>query len=59
VAALVAEALSNPEIGNRLFLSRRTVQTHVSSMLVKLGISSRVELAAEVVRRRGLVAESD
>jgi len=52
VAALVAEGLSNPGIGERLFVSRRTVQTHVSHIFAKLGLSSRTELAAYVVRTR-------
>lgn len=45
VAVLVADGLSNPDIADRLFLSRRTVQTHVSHILVKLGALSRVEIA--------------
>ncbi|EWM19411.1 helix-turn-helix transcriptional regulator [Kutzneria sp. 744] len=45
VAVLVADGLSNPDIADRLFLSRRTVQTHVSYILVKLGALSRVEIA--------------
>jgi DNA-binding NarL/FixJ family response regulator len=45
VAALVAEGNSNPAIANHMFLSRRTVQSHVSSILGKLGLTSRVELA--------------
>ena len=53
VAVLVAEGLSNPQIGARMYLSRRTVQDHVSSILTKLDIVSRVELAALVARRGG------
>jgi DNA-binding NarL/FixJ family response regulator len=45
VATLVAEGHSNPTIATRMFLSRRTVQSHVSSILSKLGVTSRVELA--------------
>ena len=56
VAGLVAEGLSNPQIGARMYLSRRTVQDHVSSILTKLDIVSRVELAALVARRGGAVS---
>jgi DNA-binding CsgD family transcriptional regulator/tetratricopeptide (TPR) repeat protein len=48
VAALVAEGRSNPDIATRLFRSRRTVQWHVTSILTKLDLSSRAELAAAV-----------
>jgi DNA-binding NarL/FixJ family response regulator len=50
VAGLVAEGLSNPAVAARLYLSRRTVQGHVSSILGKLGVTSRVELATMVMR---------
>lgn len=49
VAELVADGLSNPAIAARLHLSRRTVQLHVSSILGKLGVASRVELATMVI----------
>ncbi|MGH2769035.1 MAG: LuxR C-terminal-related transcriptional regulator, partial [Actinomycetota bacterium] len=52
VASLVVVGLSNPQIAQRLFLSRPTVRTHVSHILAKLKVSSRVALAAEAARRR-------
>jgi predicted ATPase/DNA-binding CsgD family transcriptional regulator len=45
VAGLIAEGLSNREIGARLFISERTVTTHVGNMLNKLGFDSRVQIA--------------
>jgi DNA-binding CsgD family transcriptional regulator/tetratricopeptide (TPR) repeat protein len=45
VGELVATGLSNPDIASRLFLSRNTVQTHVSHILAKLGARSRAEIA--------------
>jgi DNA-binding CsgD family transcriptional regulator len=53
VADLVADGLSNPQIGERLYISRRTVQTHVAHIFMKLGVSSRAQLAAEVIRQPG------
>jgi DNA-binding NarL/FixJ family response regulator len=50
VARLVAGGLSNKEIGSRLFLSERTVETHVSKILNRLGINSRVEIASWVAQ---------
>jgi DNA-binding CsgD family transcriptional regulator len=49
VACLVAEGRSNPDVAAELFLSRYTVQTHVSHILAKLGI--RVGAAGEEQRR--------
>jgi DNA-binding CsgD family transcriptional regulator/tetratricopeptide (TPR) repeat protein len=54
VVRLATEGLTNPEIGQRLFISRRTVQTHLAHAFRKLDISSRVELAAEAGRRGGV-----
>jgi DNA-binding NarL/FixJ family response regulator len=50
VADLVAEGLSNPQIAARMYLSRRTVQGYVSSILAKLSLGSRVEIATALVR---------
>lgn len=50
VAVLVANGLSNKQAGARLHVSARTVETHLAHMFAKLGIASRVELAAAVAR---------
>ena len=47
VVGLVAQGMSNPQIADKLFLSRRTVQTHVSHVLTKLELHSRTEIARE------------
>jgi len=46
VARLVADGLTNKQIGARLFISERTVDSHVRSILNKLGFSSRAQVAA-------------
>ncbi len=51
VVRLAAEGLTNRQAGERLFVSRRTVETHLSHAFAKLGVSSRAQLAAEVGRR--------
>jgi DNA-binding NarL/FixJ family response regulator len=43
--------MSNPRIAAHLFLSRRTVQTHVSHVLAKLALNSRTDIAREASRR--------
>jgi DNA-binding NarL/FixJ family response regulator len=45
VAQLVADGLTNRQIGERLFISHRTVDTHVSHLFSKLNVNSRVRLA--------------
>jgi DNA-binding CsgD family transcriptional regulator len=51
IAAFVEEGLSNPEIAARLLLSRRTVATHVSHILKKLEVHSRIDIAREAALR--------
>jgi DNA-binding CsgD family transcriptional regulator len=51
IAALVEGGLSNPEIAARLLLSRRTVATHVSHILKKLDVHSRIDIAREAALR--------
>jgi DNA-binding CsgD family transcriptional regulator/tetratricopeptide (TPR) repeat protein len=51
IAAFVQEGLSNPEIAARLMLSRRTVATHVSHILKKLDVNSRIDIAREAALR--------
>lgn len=51
VVRLAAEGLTNPQIGERLFIGRGTVKTHLAHVFAKLGVANRSELAAEAVRR--------
>lgn len=54
VLALVAQGLSNRQIGERLFISGKTVSVHVSNLLAKLGASSRTEAVALAHQRGAL-----
>jgi DNA-binding NarL/FixJ family response regulator len=51
VARLAAQGLTNPDIGQQLYISRRTVQTHLAHAFRKLNITSRIQLAAEAAKR--------
>jgi DNA-binding NarL/FixJ family response regulator len=46
VATLIAQGATNPEIADTLFLSRKTVERHVSNVLAKMNVRNRAELAA-------------
>ena len=50
VVRLVSDGLANNDIATRLFVSPRTVQTHLTHVYTKLGLSSRVQLAQEAAR---------
>ena len=49
VAELAAEGRSNPEIAQTLYVTRKTVETHLGHVYRKLGVSGRVQLARAVV----------
>ena len=53
VAELVGKGLTSPQIAAQLYLSPRTVQTHISHSLRKLDLRTRSELAAMVTRHQG------
>lgn len=46
IVRLIIDGLNNPEVADRLFMSRETVKTHLSHVYAKLGIANRTELAA-------------
>ena len=48
IAELIADGATNPEIAHKLFLSRKTIERHVSSILTKLDVKNRAQLAAKI-----------
>jgi len=52
VLDLIAEGLTNRQIGERMFLSDKTVKNYVSSLLNKLGMQRRTQAAVFVAERR-------
>lgn len=56
VAELVAQGLTNPQIADRLFLGRRTVESHLGRIFSKLEVTNRAEVAA-IVHRDQIVAD--
>jgi len=59
VLDLIADGLTNREIGEQLFLSEKTVKHHVSDILSKLGLTRRVEAAAFAIRRAATHPSND
>jgi DNA-binding CsgD family transcriptional regulator len=51
VVKLVAQGLTNPQVAERLFISRGTVKTHLAHVFTKLGLITRAQLASEATRR--------
>jgi DNA-binding NarL/FixJ family response regulator/tetratricopeptide (TPR) repeat protein len=57
VAHLVVDRMTNPQIAAQLFLSHKTVQTHLRNIFRKMNVSSRVELARAVERAERATGE--
>jgi DNA-binding NarL/FixJ family response regulator len=51
IAELVSEGSTNPEIAEHLFISRRTVEYHLTHVFAKVGVTTRTELARALLQR--------
>ena len=51
VAELVAKGLTNPQVGERMFITKATVKTHLAHIFKKLDVHNRAELTAQAARR--------
>ena len=56
IAGLVAAGMTSRAIADKLFLSERTVETHLTHIMTKLGFSSRAQVATWVAKQRGASA---
>jgi non-specific serine/threonine protein kinase len=54
IAGLLAQGLSNKAIAKSLVIAQRTAETHVANILIKLGLTSRSQVAAWVAEQRGI-----
>ena len=52
VVTLVAEGLTNKDVAARLFISPRTVQSHLAHVFTKLGVTTRMQLAQAAARQK-------
>jgi NarL family two-component system response regulator LiaR len=59
VLALIVEGLNNPEIAERLVVSRSTAKAHVSNILSKLGVSNRAEAIALALQQNLTASPAD
>lgn len=59
IAALIAEGLSNQQIGLRLFISENTVKKHVKGVYQKMSVSNRHQLMAELYRNAAIVVDAE
>ena len=53
IVRLIGNDMSSREIESKLFISERTVETHVTNMLNKLGLNSRIQIARWLARKAG------